>query len=63
MKFQRTLQDGNGRTVEVTVIIDEPGMPTMEAAIVRLAAKARDRRSKKATALDGVVRVFVKEVG
>ena len=60
MRFERTLTDGNGQTVHVIMEIDESG-PKFEAAITRLANKARGSGNRTATALDGAVRVTVVE--
>ncbi len=60
MKFERTLTDGHGRTFHVVMEVDESGS-NIEAAIARLANKARGSSKGTATALDGAVRVTVVE--
>jgi hypothetical protein len=60
MKFERTLTDGHGRSFHVVMEVDESGTK-FEAAIARLANKARGSSKGTATALDGAVRVTVVE--
>lgn len=60
MQIERLLTDGNGKNVRVVVTIDEYG-DALERAIARLANKARDSKTGTATALDGAVRVSVRE--
>jgi hypothetical protein len=61
MRIEREMQDGNGRRFTAIVEIDEAG-PKLEAAIARLANKAR-AGGREVTALAGAVRVTVTELG
>lgn len=58
MRIEREYEDATGKTFCAIVEIDEAGAP-LERAMLRLANKAR--RTGRATALDGAVRVTVTE--
>lgn len=61
MKFVREYTNGHGARFQVEVEIAETG-PAIERAIQRLANKARGNRRMKATALDGAVRVSIRDL-
>jgi hypothetical protein len=67
MRFERVFEDGNGQTFRAVIEVAEEG-PELEAALQRLANKARGSMRKAsrtvgvATALDGAVRVEVTAV-